>query len=162
MTTSFEDLYDSLLDENTIKDFPADIMTSVANTATNFVDAIGGGGNTLLTFGSIATRVFSKNIAQSLAITISNLQAVKNNAKQVQAEFETLEMFKGIEVADIKQLVNMKKEVLNFNSIMTEGQHEQANNLIKLTNDLNNQQLAWEENVQQAEEYIEKFLELKI
>ena len=155
MKTSFEDLYDSLLSGDDIETF-ADAITKVVNGLTTFVDSIGGGVNTLMLLGSIGTKVFSKQLAQGIGTTIANLQAAKYNANQLKAEFEILEHFKGVKVVDVQQLVAMKQEVLNYNSIMTQGQHEQANNLIRLTNELNNQKIEWESNSQEAQEYINK------
>ena len=156
MRTSFEDLYDSLLDEETIIAV-TDKITKVVEKMTSFVDAIGGGGNTLLTFGSIATRVFSKNIAQGLATTITNMQAVKYNASQVKAEFEVLQQFKGIPISGaLKEIVGWKQQILNLGKTVTNEQNSEANAIMRQRNELELLQEEWVESKTAAEQYLNR------
>lgn len=162
MRTSFEDLYDSMLDESTINGF-ADVISFTVDRFTDLVDGIGGGSGALLSFGSIGVKVFSKQIAQGIATTITNFKAMKDNAEQISAQMQILEQFKGAKIADgaLNNLVSMKKEVLELGNTVTEQQHNEANAIIKTTNDLQNQQAEWEENLNEASIYISKITELK-
>lgn len=51
-----------------------DAVTKLVETFDNLIQAIGGGGNALLAFSAIATKVFSKNIGQGISNMIINRQ----------------------------------------------------------------------------------------
>ena len=157
MRTSFEDLYDSLLSGDDIETF-ADAITKVVNGLTTFVDSIGGGANTLMLLGSIGTKVFSKQLAQGIGTTISNLQAAKYNATQVQAEFELLEQFKGVPMADkaFKDLIKWKEELLGFGKLVSEEQQNEANSIMKNRNELELEIEAWKEKEQALDSYLKR------
>lgn len=157
LSTASEDLYDSLLDEDAIIGV-SDAARFVVERFTDLIDGIGGGTGALLNFGSIGAKVFSKQIAQGLATTITNFKAVKSNVEQVKAQMEVLEQFKGSKIADgaLKNLVTMKADVLALGGTITEQQHNEANAIIKTTNDLQNQQTEWQENLDLASQYIQK------
>ena len=160
LSTSMEDLYDSILDEGTINTV-ADSLAGLADLAGNFVDAIGGGRGILLNFGSIAGRVFSKNIANGIATSITNFKGMISNTKQLNAQMEILQKFQ--EQAFVKNrkedpyldnLITKKEEVFAFNKIMSEEQQSQADNLIEITNELQNQKKSWDENVESATNFL--------
>lgn len=156
MKTSFEGLYDSLLDEDSIIAV-TDALTNVVNLLTNLVDALGGGANTLLTFGSIATRVFSKNLAQGIAVTIDNIKRLKDNGDQLTATYKMIEdILKGPAANDqvIKQLVSMKQEILDLGKVVTQEQHNEANSIINKVNELEKQKLAYEQSIDAAKEFL--------
>ena len=156
MKTSFEGLYDSLLDEDSIIAV-TDALTNVVNLLTNLVDALGGGANTLLAFGSIATRVFSKNLAQGIAITIDNIKRLKINTEQLTATYKMIEdILKGPAANDqvVKQLVSMKQEILNLGNVVTQEQHNEANAIINKVNELEKQKLAYEQSIDAAKEFL--------
>ena len=157
MRTSFEDLYDSLLSGDDIEIF-ADAITKVVNGLTTFVDSIGGGANTLMLLGSVGTQVFSRQLAQGIGTTIFNLQAAKYNASQVQAEFELLEQFKGVPMADkaFKDLVKWKGELLGFGKLVSTEQQNEANSIMKSRNELELKVEAWKENEQALDNYLKK------
>lgn len=155
MRTSFEDLYDSMLDESTINGF-ADIISFTVDRFTDLVDGIGGGSGALLSFGSIAGRVFSKQIAQGIATTITNFRNAKENAAQLQAQMELLGQYKGLDLQDntTQKLIKWKEEIINLGSLVTNEQHNEANAIIQSTNQIQNEADAWEENKRKAEEYL--------
>ena len=156
MKTSFEGLYDSLLDEDSIIAV-TDALTNVVNLLTNLVDALGGGANTLLTFGSIATRVFSKNLAQGIAVTIDNIKRLKINTEQLTVTYKMIEdILNGPAASDqvVKQLALMKQEILNLGNVVTQEQHNEANAIINKVNELEKQKLAYEQSIDAAEEFL--------
>lgn len=161
LETAQEDLFDSLLDADTINTF-ADVMTKLTKTVTNFVDALGGGKETLLALGSIATRVFSNQLAKGISTLIQNFKISKDNATQLRAEMEIISDFKGAKIDDsyLSTLIDMKKEIIDLNSFISEDQANAASEMIKQTNELNNQKVAWEENLQELSQYFEKVLGL--
>ena len=150
-----EDLYDSLLDTDTINGV-ADGLTFVVKRFTDLVDGIGGGNNTLLMLGSTATKVFSQQIAQGLATTIKNFQNVEYNAKQVSAVFRVLNQFKtlGIDDEATKKIVAWKEQIMQLGSIVTAEEHNQANSIMQTRVELQNQADQWENTKQKAEQYI--------
>lgn len=156
MKTSFEGLYDSLLDEDSIIAV-TDALTNVVNLLTNLVDALGGGANTLLTFGSIATRVFSKNLAQGIAVTIDNIKRLKINTEQLTVTYKMIEdILNGPAASDqvVKQLALMKQEILNLGNVVTQEQHNEANAIINKVNELEKQKLAYEQSIKAAKEFL--------
>ena len=158
LSTSMEDLYDSLLDNDTINGV-ADALAGLADLAGNFVDAIGGGQGVLLNFGSIATRVFSKNIAEGISTFIGNIKKARENTKQLNAQLEFLQNYKGADLLkddDVQKLVTMKKEMLDLGKIVTEEQHNQANSMIQMTGELKNQQVEWDNTLKKASNFISK------
>ena len=165
LRTTFEGLYMELFDVETIKDM-VDMLTSVMEKIESFVKAIGGGGNALSALGAIATRVFSKQIAQGIATTITNFKIVQDNAAQVKAQFQTIELFGGRQNiaggdAYLQKLTEMKKSVLDLGNLVTNEQHEQANSIIKTTNELQNQKIAYDESVKQAQEFLHNNLDYR-
>ena len=137
LKTETEDLYDSLFETESFNDL-IDGITKLVSMLSNFADAIGGGGNALLALGAIGTQVFSKQIANGLAISIRNMQKAKENAIQLQAELELTQQFGSINNLDgrTKQLVDMKKQFLQLGKNITEEERELSNELIKQTNEL--------------------------
>lgn len=163
MKTSFEDLYDSILDEESINTV-VDLIGGAASGMATLVDSVGGGGNALLGLGSIATTVFSKQIAQGISTTITNFQNAKSNAQQLSAELQILQQFKGISNLDssTQELVNMKQQVMDLRGVVTEEQNNIANGFIQQRKELQDTSLEWENAKKSAEEFYEKITGDKI
>ncbi len=152
-----EDLYNSLFNTEDINGV-IDAISEITKAATLFVDSIGGGGNALLGLGSIASQVFGKQLSSGIATSIINLKGLKENAEKVSAEFEILQQFKGIDINDesTQKLISMKEQVLSYGNIVTAEQQNQANELIKATNELQNQKEAWEQAKQAAIDFYQQ------
>lgn len=157
LKTAQEDLYDSLLKAEDINEV-VDAFTKITNAATAFVDTVGGGKNVLLGLGAIVTQVFGKQFSSSIATSIINLQGLRDNAAKVSAQFEILQQFKGINIDDAatQKLIAMKEQVLEYGNIVTVEQQNQANELIRVTNELQNQKDAWEQTKQAAEQFYQQ------
>ena len=160
MNAAFENLYDSILDEDTIKDF-ADMIGGAANAFANLVDAMGGGGNALLAFGSIATRIFSKNLAQGLATTINNFRALRENVQQTTSTLQILQELKGIGIDDAatKTVIDMKQQIMDLGDVVTEEQNNEANAIIRTTNELARQN---EKELKKSHNNLFKIIQLKM
>ena len=143
MRASFEGLYDSIFDEDSIKNV-ADIITRIVENLSSFVQAIDGGGNALLMLGSTAMRVFDVQIARGLATTISNLRKVKQNFSELEAQAALTKVLEGLKIDDsvLNILVGMKKEVLDLGEIVSAEQHNTANDLIRIRNEIENNRIA--------------------
>lgn len=157
MRASFEGLYDSIFDEDSIKNV-ADIITRIVENLSSFVQAIDGGGNALLMLGSTAMRVFDVQIARGLATTISNLRKVKQNFSELEAQAALTKVLEGLKIDDsvLNILVGMKKEVLDLGEIVSAEQHNTANDLIRIRNEIENNRIAWEESLEAASEYLQR------
>lgn len=154
MRASFEDLYDSLLDADSIN-MVTDAVGFLVNRLTDLVDGLGGGSGVLLNLGSIATRVFSKQIAQSLATTITNIRGLNSNLQETKTEMDLLNTFKGLSIQDdnLKQILALRETFGEYSQMFTEEELNQANTLIKAKNEILNQKAAWEENLEAAKKY---------
>jgi len=72
LKASMEDIYDSLIDNDSINGV-ADALSNVADFVANFIDSLDGGIGLLKTLGAIGVTVFSEQIAKSIGTTINNL-----------------------------------------------------------------------------------------
>lgn len=80
LTASTEKLYIKLFDADSFKDF-IDIAATAIDLLANFVEGLGGGGTVLFALIPTLTNIFSKNIAQGLATTTTNLLNARENAE---------------------------------------------------------------------------------
>ena len=89
LQTAWERVYDAAVDNGKANGI-IDVLTGLTNGVANWVEAMGSGTNVLLTLGSVATSVFSKQIASSINTTIANFQMAKQNAEQLRLQLEQL------------------------------------------------------------------------
>ena len=145
LKASWEDLYDSLLDADTINGV-SDALSGVVSLMANFVDSIGGGSNVLLALGSIGGKVFSKHLANGISTFITNLQSAKDNTAQLRAEMAILNQYEGANLQDARTqvLVDMKHKILDLDKNITAEERNIANEYIKQQNELFKQQDALE------------------
>ena len=157
MKASFEDVYDSMLSGDSVKTF-SDAIGEVADKFASWIDSIGGGGNVLLLLGSIATKVFSTQIANGIATTIQNFKSMRENASQAQAELALLEQFKGIPMADkaYQDILKMKEAQMELRNVMSESQINMSNQIISNTNEIQLQSEAWQKTLASANEYLNR------
>lgn len=88
-----EDLYDSLFDQETMNKL-IDGLTKLVETFDNLIDAIGGGGNALLMFSSIATKALSNKIGDGIGGFINNKVIARKNKKEAQEQEKTFDDLK--------------------------------------------------------------------
>lgn len=148
-----EDLYDSLLDPKGINPL-IDGLTTVTNLFSNFVDSVGGGSGVLLNLGAIGSQVFSKQIASGLVTTIANMQAVKHNTQQLNAEMQILGQFENLKIDDTRtqRLIEMKRQQLDLTKSLTDEERNISNEYIKQQNELYKEQDALENRINAATE----------
>lgn len=68
-----------------------DAISLLTNSFANFIESLGGGGNFLLTFGAIATKVFNKQIAQGINGFIKDIQNAKDNTRALELQVQDLQ-----------------------------------------------------------------------
>ena len=146
-----EDLYDSLLNADDIDGYYK-ALTKILKVVTNLVDVMGGGKGTLLLLSTIFTRLFSKNIANSLTPFIQNLRQSKKDLEALQIIEANLAEFKagkGLNEAtnqNTEAVRNLEANVEKLSKYwhqMTAEQKEAAMTLVKAQAD---QDLDYQEN----------------
>lgn len=146
-----EDLYDSLLNADDIDGYYK-ALTKILKVVTNLVDVIGGGKGTLLLLSTVFTRLFSKNIANSLTPFIQNLRQSKKDLEALQIIEANLAEFKagkGLNEAtnqNTEAVRNLEANVEKLSKYwhqMTAEQKEAAMTLVKAQAD---QDLDYQEN----------------
>lgn len=134
LTAAQEGLIQAFSDTDSFKGL-VDIGTNLLNIFTQLVDAIGGGGNALLSFGAILTRVFSKNIAtqiSNIATNIQNTFSDKSIIAQAQATAKALAGTAGIQNNEaVKAMVDQQQQTLPVYRLMTQEQQNYHNELLK-------------------------------
>lgn len=134
LTAAQEGLIQAFSDTDSFKGL-VDIGTNLLNIFTQLVDAIGGGGNALLSFGAILTRIFSKNIAtqiSNIATNIQNTFSDKSIIAQAQATAKALAGTAGIQNNEaVKAMVDQQQQTLPVYRLMTQEQQNYHNELLK-------------------------------
>lgn len=160
MKTSFEDLYDSILDTDSINTV-VDLIGNAASGMATFVDSIGGGGNALLGLGSIAMNVFSKQIASGINTTITNFQSAKENVQALKNEIESLRQIQGSQAMEdpaISSMIQAKETMQQYYSLLSNEQINVGNQLVKELGQARDLQAQWEANTQAALKYVQTLM----
>ena len=157
LKTEWEDFYDSILDSQTINSF-TDAITGVVKLLTNFIDGIGGGRNALLLLSSTLTRVFSKQLSQGILNIISHFSRVKENAAQLQAQLDNIQLFKNTQQYTdnpaVKALVDAQKAVSQYYNVLSNEQINTANALAQQVGDTAQLKQEWEDSAQAVNNYM--------
>lgn len=141
LKASVEDIYDSLVDTDTIKSL-TDGLSTAATFAANFVDSLGGGAGVLQTLGALGVSVFSEQIAKGINSTISGFQMAKSNAQQFQQALDATREWQGIEGLDdfSKKMLEKRQQLYEMSRLMTPQQFTETqtslNNAIEAGNQL--------------------------
>ena len=152
LSTAWQRVYDAAIDNGKANGI-IDLLTGMTNGLANWVEAIGGGSQALLHLGSIATTVFSKQIATSINTTIKNFENARFNAKQLENQLATLEQIAiksnavknentgFLEGGDIGSTTryNERKKMESYIGVLNEDQINQGNDLINIYADLKSQ-----------------------
>lgn len=162
LKTESEDLYDSLLDADSVN-LVADGLTLVVKLMSNFVDSIGGGSGALLGLGAIATRVFNQQIASGITTFVNNFRVAKDNVNQLAAQLEIVNMLQNSDSsrsdAQVADLVAMKKQILDLDKATSQEEQAIANNYIKQKNTLYEQENALKARKEEIEAYYKQITE---
>ncbi len=157
LSVAGERVYDAFFDSDSFKGI-LDFVTAIVDKFGEFIEAIGGGGNLLLTFGGIATQVFSKQIAGSLNTTITNLQKTIANSKENAAQDALLEEYKELKAEDLgkeqyQEILRIKENELKYSKLLTEEEQKKYKEILEQTIALQKQEEALEDNKKAAEDF---------
>jgi len=92
LKTELEDLYDSIIDEDAIKGV-SDGLRNILNIITNIVDAIGGGKTLITGIIAFVGSKLGKQLANTLAPFINNIQNAKTNAEALAQVYKNLQTY---------------------------------------------------------------------
>lgn len=140
LQATFEGIFNSMFKTDDIYPF-IDALTLALELVDNFVQSIGGGGQVLLAFGNIATKVFSKQLAENITNTIqayTDNKAVKANSKMAKQNLESLGL-KDIENQYNKPIVDFTTTGMKYSNIMSDNQKTNFNDNLEKTIKLNNE-----------------------
>lgn len=159
LSTALEDLYDSAWDSDIFKTI-IDGLTGVVNLFSSLVDGIGGGANALLYFGSVATKVFNKQIAKGLVTFSQNRQNKKDNQKEKDDQKARIEQWATSEgMSDknggqtVADLVERQGRLHDLYDYMSDEDAQKANDLSKQLAQAQNLEETWNRLVEEAREY---------
>lgn len=140
LQATFEGIFNSMFETDDIYPF-IDALTLALELVDNFVQSIGGGGQVLLAFGNIATKVFSKQLAENITNTIqayTDNKAVKANSKMAKQNLESLGL-KDVENQYNKPIVDFTTTGMKYSNIMSDSQKTNFNDNLEKTIKLNNE-----------------------
>ncbi len=157
LSTSMEDVYDSLLDPNAINNI-ADVTATLANITADWIDSIRGGTGVLETLGSVAVMVFSRQIGSAINTTIENFLVAKNNAEQLKMAMDAVQQFKSIEGLDkaSQQMLDMKDSMYQLAQVMSPESFDQIQESVSIFTTATNQVDMYEEELDTLNATIER------
>lgn len=155
LNTAWDSLYHSTLDADTINTV-TDGLKVLVKLTDNWIQSIGGGKGALLNLGAIATNVFSKQIASSIAISINNLKSERQEIEEIQARLKLTDEVRNNKTYDEESRViaQMANDSIKYTSVMSQSQQEYSNSLIETQTQLLNQKAAYDKASASAVEYL--------
>lgn len=135
-STSQEAIWNKMFKADAFKGF-VEAGTVLNTFLGQFIDSIGGGGAAITALGGIATKVFSKQIAESIQTTITNLKAARTETQNLNDQQKFLEKAKEItkrsESQDpIVQEIASRYEAINkYSHLMNKEQLDSSNEAIQ-------------------------------
>lgn len=155
LNTAWDSLYHSTLDADTINTV-TDGLKALVKLTDNWIQSIGGGKGALLNLGAIATNVFSKQIASSIAISINNLKSERQEIEEIQARLKLTDEVRNNKTYDeeSRAIAQMANDSIKYTSVMSQSQQEYSNSLIETQTQLLNQKAAYDKASASAVEYL--------
>ena len=158
LTAQWEDLFDSLLDSDSINGV-TDFLRGLVGLVTNLVDSLGGGEEVFIAFGSVLTRVFSSQISAGLNTFISNIQVALQN---VQNAKDQLQLGQSLSDGNYDSLTNeinqMSAAYQKYSKYLTEAQKEEVKRTIESREAIITEAQAWEQAKKSLEEYYNTYV----
>lgn len=155
LNTAWDSLYSSTLDASTINTV-TDGLKVLVKLTDNWIQSIGGGKGVLLNLGAVATNVFSKQIASSIAISINNLKTERQEIEEIQARLKLTDEVRNDKTYndEARAIAQMANDSTKYTSVMSQSQQEYANSLIETQTQLLNQKAAYDKASASAVDYL--------
>lgn len=158
LTAQWEDLFDSLLDSDSINEV-TDFLRGLVGLVTNLIDSLGGGEEVFIAFGSVLTRVFSSQISVGLNTFISNIQVALQN---VQNAKDQLQLGQSLSDGNYDSLTNeinqMSAAYQKYSKYLTDAQKEEVKRTIESREAIITEAKAWDEAKKSLEEYYNTYV----
>lgn len=158
LTAQWEDLFDSLLDSDSINGV-TDFLRGSVEVVTNLVDSLGGGEEVLIAFGSVLTRVFSSQISAGLNTFISNIQVALQNVQNAKDQLQLGQTLSDGNYDSITNEINqMSAAYQKYSKYLTEAQKEEVKRTIESREAIITEAQAWEQAKKSLEEYYNTYV----
>lgn len=157
LKASVEDIYDSLIDTDSIKSI-TDALSGAAVFVANFIDGLGGGKALLQSLGALGVVVFSEQIAKGINTTITNFEIANSNAREFDNALQATKDWQGIPELDevSKSLLKDREHLLELSRMMSPEQFQGAQKLLNDITDIGNQIQALIEQKKPLEQLIDR------
>ena len=141
LSASTEGLFNSLLKAEDVNPV-IDALSGIVGLVKNFSDSIGGAQGAVLLLGNVFMNTMQNKIDQSLTNTITNFKTKAQQNLQAQAASELIQQFGPISEEDnrFKELIGLKKELLQVDQYLSDEEKVASNNMLKSLNDQYKQQ----------------------
>ena len=141
-----------------------DVGTNILNLFTQIIEAVGGGGNAILTLGGIFTQVFSKQIGKELNSFITNFQNMAFNQKQLDTLAQSArDMAQINDIKDdkaIQKMIDRQQAMKDIYNIMSQAEINHYNQLVKEQGKANDRLQTLEKEEEEARNTAAALLEL--
>lgn len=122
-------------------------LSKILDLATNFISAIGGGGNLLLGTFTLLGKLFSSQIGTGLGNIFTKINGIKQSSIEIEAQAEILSQYQNEDDKVIEKMVELKKDQLKYSEYLTDEEKNTYDILIKQTNELSKQKREIENNI---------------
>lgn len=148
LQASLEGVYNSAFNTDSFYGF-LDALSVALELVSDLIESIGGGGQALLAFGSIAARVFSKQLAANINNVYQNMQVNRSTKESRQNAYSQLEAMGVNDVRNERNapLVDLVMGANKNSNVMTQQQWEEVNRTIDTTKALVNEVVAAEQDM---------------
>lgn len=158
LTAQWEDLFDSLLDSDSINGV-TDFLRGLVGLVTNLVDSLGGGEEVFIAFGSVLTRVFSSQISTGLNTFISNIQVALQNVQNAKDQLQLGQSLSDGNYDSITNEINqMSAAYQKYSKYLTEAQKEEVKRTIESREAIITEAQAWKQAKKSLEEYYNTYV----
>ena len=154
LSAAWEDFYNSMLDEDTIKSF-AKMLTGLAQQLTGIIDSVGGGENAFLGLAGTGLQLFKTSFARQLGDVASNMGRKEDNFQTGIEESRLREKYKEAKINDvvIQKIIKYKEAYANFGKLVTDEQQNELDTWIDILVKAENEKTLWEEKLDLVQQF---------
>ena len=160
--TAWEKVFDAFFNNEGMNSL-IDFGTTLTNLLGNFVDGVGGGLNLLTGLTGTLIKQYKGPLANEVLNILGYFRDMKENSRQIIEQNQILDSIKAIGGIDLdnisdqatKDIINMKKQMMDFGKIVSNEEQNEVNYLIKLRARFEEQKESLEARTQETKEYID-------